>query len=70
MEDGVKQADLFAPDPVHYADKPTPGLPNWKRVALCGVTYAIAGRDPTITAVGSSDLANVTCPRCLEEAKR
>ena len=66
----MRQLSLFAPEPIHYGPRPTPGLPNWKRVALCGVTYAIAGRDPTITALGSSDLANVTCSRCLEEAKR
>lgn len=65
----MKQASLFE-EPIHYGPTPTPGFPNWKRVALCGVTYAIAGRDPVVTALGSSNLANVTCLKCLEEAKR
>lgn len=67
----MKQADLFASDPpvIHYGPKPTPGLPNWRRVALCGVTYSTAGsdRDPP-EPEGSSNLAHVTCERCLAAA--
>lgn len=65
----MKQADLFE-EVMHYGPTRTEGLPNWKRVALCGVTFALAGRDPVITALGSSNLKFVTCPKCLEEAKR
>jgi hypothetical protein len=66
----MKQADLFTPTaPVHYGLTATPGQPNRRRVALCGVLFAIAGSDPVVTEVGSSSLVNVTCSRCLELAK-
>lgn len=67
------QQELFAANPVHYGPTKSPGLPNWHRVALCGVTYRIAGDLSTPPEpIGTSDLAGVTCGRCLgmAEAKR
>lgn len=67
----MKQADLFptASPVVHYSTGPTPGLPNWRRVAVCGVEYYTGGdaRDPP-QPCGSSNLAHVTCAECLEKA--
>ena len=64
----MRQADLFEAKPTHYgphrsADTSIGG--RMRCVALCGVEYQVGGE-----VQGSSNLANVTCPRCLEEAKR
>lgn len=64
----MSQGNLFTTSQVHFGPKPNAGLPNWKRVALCGVTYAIAGSDPDCAELGSSRLDLVTCAPCLEMA--
>jgi hypothetical protein len=67
----MSQVELFAAQPVHYGPKPSADLPNWRRVALCGVTFRVAGdlADPP-EPLGSSSLEFVTCGRCRELATK
>lgn len=50
---------------VHYGPSPTPGLPPYRRVAVCGTEYRVGGE-----VFGSSRLSNVTCCVCLEMVRK
>jgi hypothetical protein len=64
-----KQPMLFPTEETHYGPRPNAGLPTRQRQALCGIVFALNGSDAEITALGSSNLTNVTCARCLELSK-
>lgn len=63
----MSQRELFQTTKViHYGPIASVGQPNFRRVALCGLIYRVAGSiaEPP-EPEGSSAIGNVTCADCL-----